>query len=124
MLEASQLRSEELSAQLAMRDRVRINSSSLPCRVGSYFDAVAAPQELTAIREEQASFPLSDMDLLHRYHRQKEAFEAISEALTCPICYSEFAKGQLPVSLLCGHSFCAVVSVCAPRCYTVSVPLF
>ncbi|KAK4705147.1 hypothetical protein P7C70_g1058, partial [Phenoliferia sp. Uapishka_3] len=82
-LTSADSRIASLSAQLAARDR-----------------------ELAAIRAEQESFPLSDMDLLYRHQQQTGLFEQIQEALTCPVCYEFFGRNSA-VSLLCGHSFCA-----------------
>ncbi|KAM0755634.1 hypothetical protein T439DRAFT_320339 [Meredithblackwellia eburnea MCA 4105] len=65
----------------------------------------ALDRQLAAIRLEQESFPISDMDLLHRHERQSALFESIQDALTCPVCYEFFGRNSA-VSLLCGHSFC------------------
>lgn len=81
-LEHASLCTSELSSTLAARDG-----------------------QLAAIRAEQESFPLSDIDLLHRHQRQTTVFESIQEALTCPVCYEFFGRNSA-VSLLCGHSFC------------------
>lgn len=63
------------------------------------------PQELAAIALERSEHPLSNLDLEHRHARQSALFESLQDALTCPICYSPFDKGEA-ISLLCGHTFC------------------
>lgn len=98
---------EQLRSELA--DSRRVSAVQL-CEswISGLMLPTTAPQQLAAFREEQEAFPLSDMDLLHRYQRQTALFELIQESLTCPICYSAFAKDAegRPVSLQCGHSFC------------------
>ncbi|KAL8281272.1 hypothetical protein RQP46_006306 [Phenoliferia psychrophenolica] len=61
-LNGADTRITELAAQLATRDR-----------------------ELAVIKAEQESFPLSDMDLLHRYQQQSGIFEV---RLLAPVLYS------------------------------------
>lgn len=98
---------EQLRSELAESRRVSALRRCAASSLGLTYHA-PVPQQLAAFREEQEAFPLSDMDLLHRYQRQTALFELIQESLTCPICYSAFAKDAegRPVSLQCGHSFC------------------
>lgn len=75
-------------------------------RANSLADQVSAREmDLRLLREDMDKHPISDKDLLHRFEKQAELFELLEEALTCPICYSPFSRGQA-VSLLCGHAFC------------------
>ncbi|GAA5887160.1 hypothetical protein JCM16303_002208 [Sporobolomyces ruberrimus] len=61
--------------------------------------------ELVLLRQDQAEYPLSSSDALHRYDQLSTIFLSLRETLSCAVCYEPYLKDQA-ISLLCGHSFC------------------
>ncbi|GAA5943216.1 uncharacterized protein JCM15063_005293 [Sporobolomyces koalae] len=61
--------------------------------------------ELSLLRQDQLSHPLSSTDAEHRYSNLSTVFSQLRDTLSCAICYEPFVRSQA-TSLLCGHSFC------------------
>lgn len=97
-LDRSRARADKLEAELASANSVNLFFTS---RSSGRTNTKEHPkQQLQAIRAEREDFPLSDLDLLHRHQTQIEVFEAIQEALTCPVCYETYSRFVRSISLL------------------------